>query len=267
MGLRITKALSRDQHYRLRLVEPAPAGRSRLAEHGFGAVDQAEALHGADVVVFAVPDRIIGQVATDVVDALDPHTSMLFLDPAAVAADRVPRRSDVSCYVTHPTHPPLYSLLGEADADARRDYWGGGLAHQAIVFATAWASTDDVDEVEQLAADMFAPVSASHRITVEQMAMLEPALSETLTNGCLDIIRSGMLKVIEAGVPQEAAWDFLMGHLQIGIALIFDQLDWTLSEGAQLALAKSRQQLFKPAWADIFSPESIQASVRAITGG
>ena len=68
------------------------------------------------------------------------------------------------------------------------------------------------------------------------MALLEPALTETLTNGCIAVIREGMERVVAAGVPEEATRTFLMGHLQIGIALIFEQFDWRLSEGAQLAL-------------------------------
>jgi hypothetical protein len=206
-------------------------------------------------------------VAAEVVPLLDSGTSILFLDPAAVAADRVPRRDDIQCFVVHPTHPPLYSLLGESDAQARRDYWGGGLATQALVFAVAWGDDQRADRVETLSRDMFAPVSVAHRITVDQMALLEPALSETLTNGCLAVIRDGLERVVAAGVPAAAANDFLMGHLQIGIALIFEQLDWKLSEGAQMALDQSRELLFKDDWMQIFEPDSVMRSLRQITGG
>jgi hypothetical protein len=217
--------------------------------------------------VFAVPDRIVRDIAAEVIPQLDPGTRMLFLDPAAIAADRIPHRDDVSCFVTHPTHPPLYSLMEETSPEARRDYWGGGIAHQALVFAVAWGSDDDAALVQRLATDMFAPISAGHRITVQQMAMLEPALSETLTNGCIALIHEGLEKVIAAGVPEAAARDFCMGHLQIGIALIFEQLDWRLSEGAAMALSKAKDALFRPDWDAIFEPEAILASVREITGG
>lgn len=58
-----------------------------------------------------------------------------------------------------------------------------------------------------------------------------------------------------------------MGHLQIGIALIFEQFDWRLSDGARLALERSRGQLFRDDWHEIFERENVLASVRAITGG
>ena len=267
MGRRITRTLRGNPQYKLRLVEPGERGRSLIEESGLQVVDQAEGLAGADVVVFAVPDKIVRGIAAEVIPLLDSSTSVLFLDPAAVAADRVPRRDDISCFVTHPTHPPLYSLLGEEDPAARRDYWGGGLATQAIVFAVAWGDEGPATLVENLAIDMFEPVSQSYRITVDQMALLEPALTETLTNGCIAVIREGMERVVAAGVPEEATRQFLMGHLQIGIALIFEQFDWRLSEGAQLALNRSREQLFKDDWHQIFERDAVMESLKQITGG
>ncbi len=267
MGRRITGSLRDNPDYALRLIEPGEAGAARVAAQGLTVSQQVDGLAGADVVIFAVPDRIVRDVTSEVVPALDPGTAILFLDPAGVAAGRVPQRDDIQCFVTHPTHPPLYGLLDETDAEARRDYWGGGKARQAIVFATAWGEETTAGTVERLAMDMFAPVTRSHRVTVEQMALLEPALTETLTNGCVSLIYDGMNRVIDAGVPAEATRDFLMGHLQIGIALIFKQLDWKLSEGAQLALEQSRSKLFKDDWHKIFEPDEVMKSLRSITGG
>jgi D-apionate oxidoisomerase len=268
MGRRISRSLQGNDDYKLRLVEPSERGRELLKEMGLSVEDADSALAGAEAVIFAVPDLIVRNVAAEIVPKLDRGTSMLFLDPAAIAADRIPRRDDVNCYVTHPTHPPLYSLLDESDPVARRDYWGGGQARQAVVFAVGWGDNGAIaDQVERLAATMFAPVVRSHRITVDQMAMLEPALSETLTNGCISLIHEGLQRVIEAGVPKDAAEDFLMGHFQIGIAIIFEQLSWRLSAGAQMALEKAHSALFKDDWYKIFQRDAIMESVRAITGG
>ena len=267
MGRRIASPLRDHDRYQLAYVEPGERGRSMLADLGVTVSELDDALPGSDVVIFAVPDKIVQGIAADVIPKLDAGTRVLFLDPAAIAAGRIQHRDDISCFVTHPTHPPLYSLLDEKTPEARRDYWGGGLARQALVFAIAWGSEADALLVEQIATDMFAPISAGHRITVEQMAMLEPALSETLTNGCISVIREGLEHVIAAGVPEAAARDFCMGHLQIGIALIFEQFDWKLSDGAMMALSKAKGSLFQPDWDKIFEPEAILASVREITGG
>lgn len=267
MGRRISGALKDQAGYNLRLIERSDHGRELLAELGLGTVEQAKGFAGADVVIFAVPDKIVRDVAREVVPLLDRGTSILFLDPAAVAAGRIPMREDISCFVTHPTHPPLYGLLREEDAAARRDFWGGGLAHQSIVFAIAWGDESLADGVETLVTHMFAPITTSHRITVGQMAMLEPALTETLANGCVAIIREGMERVIAAGVPEAATRDFLMGHLQIGISIIFGELDWKLSEGAAMALEQSKSQLFRDDWYSIFDEANLLASLKQITGG
>jgi len=271
MGRRITRGLLAvdEAAYDLRLVETAETSREKIRAEGNEALvlPEAEALHDADIVVFAVPDRIVRDLAPGILAQLRDGAAILFLDPAAVAAGRIPVDERLACFAVHPTHPPLYSLLSEEDPEARKDYWGGGLARQALVFAHAWGPTKDDATVEQVARHMFAPITESHRISVYQMALLEPALTETLANGCVAVIREGLNEVIARGVPAPAATDFLWGHLQIGIALIFDKLDWKLSDGAQLALDQSREQLFKDNWTDIFNEDNLMRSLQQITGG
>jgi len=136
------------------------------------------------------------------------------------------------------------------------------------VFAVTWGDDGEVArQVEEVAAAMFAPGACSYRVTVEQMTMLEPALSKTLTNGCISLIKEGLERVVAKGVPAEAANDFLMGGLQIGIATLVEKLDWKLSAGAQTALRKAYKALFRDYWSRIFEPEFIMESVRDITGG
>lgn len=268
MGRRITRGLLHHDDVHLRFVEPAAHGRALMAdEFGTSAIEVGEAVQGADLVVLAVPDRIVGDVAHDLVSRLDAGTCVLSLDPAAVHADRIPHRDDVSMFVVHPTHPPLYDLLAEDDPDARSDYWGGGRAHQAMVFAQAWGDPAKADMVQTVAATMFAPISRVHRVTVEQMAMLEPAMSESVVNACLELMKQARDRVVAAGVPEAAVHDFFMGHLQIGISLIFDQLDWKLSAGAVQAAHEAQAVLFKDDWHRILDPEEIRRSTRAITGG
>ncbi len=267
MGRRIARGLRSFPHrYELRFVEASSQGRATLeAELGVQAMDQAVAVADADTVVLATPDRLVGPIAAELVPMLAPGARLLSLDPAAAHADRIPRRDDISVFACHPTHPPLYDLLNEQDPEARRDYWGGGQAHQALVIAQAWGDDASFDRVEELAADMFAPISRTHRITIDQMALLEPALSESVTNACLAMMKRARDRVIESGVPEQAATDFFMGHLQIGIALIFEQLDWKMSAGAVQAMQEAESVLFKADWERILDPEMVLRSTRAIT--
>ena len=151
MGNRITKPLLETKKYQLRFVEKSEAGQARIREAGLQVTDLDEALKGTDVVIFTTPDALVRQISDEVVPKLDPGTKILFLDPAAIAASRVKKREDISCFVCHPTHPPVFSLLGETDPAARRDYWGGGLATQALVFAIAWGTEEEADLVETIA--------------------------------------------------------------------------------------------------------------------
>ena len=48
---------------------------------------------------------------------------------------------------------------------------------------------------EEIAKTIWAPVMRSHRVTVEQMAMLEPGLSETVCASLLDVMREAMDEV------------------------------------------------------------------------
>ena len=132
MGLRVTRKLH-EAGYDLRAAEIGEAARGCLAEAGIRAVPQLEALAGAEVVVLALPDAVIGDVARDILPDLAPGAMLLILDAAAPYAGAIPdEREDVSLFVGHPCHPPLYNE--ETEWDARRDYHGG-IARQAIVCA------------------------------------------------------------------------------------------------------------------------------------
>ena len=71
----------------------------------------------------------------------------------------------------------------------------------------------DYTKGQNLATAMWKPVWRCHRVTVEQMAILEPVMSETVAATCLSVIREAMDEAIRRGVPAEAAQDFMMGHV------------------------------------------------------
>lgn len=263
MGTRACQRLAGDSSYRLLYVEGTEAGRARLTERGLEPSAPGEAIAEADVVLLAVPDRLIGQIAEQVVPAMKSGAMIICLDPAAPYAQRLPKRDDISVFVTHPAHPPLFS--DETDPEARRDFFGSGLARQAIVSAIMQGSQEDYLRGEEISKKMFGPILRSHQVTVEQMAILEPALSETLAATCLSVVREGMDIAVQRGVPPQAARDFLLGHLQIELAILFEQIDWKFSAGAQQAMAEARTLLFRDDWRKIFSTDELQASVRRIT--
>jgi hypothetical protein len=263
MGCRIVDNLRGCGEYRVLCVEVSEAGLDRLRRRGLAAVPRDEALAEADVVILALPDNLIGTIAGEVVPRLRPGAMVIGLDPAAPHAGRLPRRRDVSYFFAHPCHPSVFN--DETDPEARRDFFGGTRARQNIVCAVMPGGEADYARGEAIARAMYAPVVKAHRVTVEQMALLEPALVETLAATCLTIVREGLDEVVRRGVPAEAARDFLLGHIQIELAILFGEVGSPFSDGALKAIERARSQLFMPDWKKVFEPESLRTSVEEIT--
>jgi len=264
MGLRIARNLKDNTDYKTLYVEISDAGKSSLAELGLSATPQDEALQQADVVILALPDKLIGRICNDMVPKLRSGTMVMGLDPAAGYAGVLTEREDISYFISHPCHPPMFGE--ETDLEAQRDWFGGVKAKQNIVCSLHQGPEKDYAKGEAVARTIFGPVLRAHRITTEQMALLEPALVETLALTCLFVIREAMEEVIKMGLPRQAALDFLLGHLRTTIAIVWDFAGAPVSDGAKLAATKAREQIFQSDWKKILKIENVRQSVRDITG-
>jgi len=263
MGYRLSlnlKATSFD----VRHVELSPAGRDRLKTGlGLDCVDSDKALADADVVVLAVPDTIIGKVAASINEQLKPGTMVVVLDAAAPFAGHLPKRDDLTYFVTHPCHPPIFN--DEFEHAARHDHFGGLHAKQHIVNALMQGPEAHYAVGEEIARAIWAPVMRSHRVTVEQMALLEPGLSETVAATLLDVMREAMDEVVARGVPEQAARDFLLGHLNVLGAVIFKEVEGVFSDACNKAITFGKPALMQPDWKRVFEPAEIAASIQRIT--
>ena len=263
MGLRITENLKDNADHTTLYVEISEARQASLAELGVSVTPQDEALKQADVVILAVPDAVIGKICTEIVPKLKSGTMVMGLDPAAGYAGVLPERKDISYFISHPCHPPMFGE--ETDLEAQRDWLGGIKAKQNIVCSLHQGPEEDYAKGEAIARAIFAPVMRAHRLTTEQMAILEPALVETLALTCFTIIREAMDEAIRMGIPEEAVRDFLFGHIRTTVAIVFDFAGVPVSDGAKLAVSEAKKQLFQPDWKKIMQIENIQKSVRTIT--
>ncbi len=264
MGVRLATNL-KGTRFEVAHVEVSAEGRERLAAAtGFPCVPQADALADADVVVMAVPDRLIGKILKTFVADLRPGTAVIMLDAAAPHAGELPKRDDLTYFVTHPCHPPIFN--DETDPDARRDYFGGVRARQNIVCALMQGPEAHYALCEEVARTIYKPVMASHRCTVEQLAILEPALSETVGATFAYVLREATEGAIKRGVPRQAAIDFILGHLNIELAITFEIFkEGRFSDGALQAIAEAGPVIFKEGWMDrVFSPEAVLQSVKNI---
>ena len=264
MGVRLSANL-KGSRFDVDHVEISEAGRARLKrELGVECVKPGQAISSADAVIMAVPDRVIGKVLKSFVTSLRPGARVIMLDAAAPHAGELPKRDDITYFVTHPCHPPVFN--DETDPEAKTDFFGGVYAKQHIVCALMQGPESHYGECEEIAREIYKPVMRAHRCTVEQLAILEPALSETVGATLALALREATDEAVRRGVPQQAAIDFIIGHLNIELAIAFGVFpEGRFSDGALQAIAKAKPILFRDGWIErVFSPEAVLQSVKDI---
>jgi len=263
MGYRVSANL-KDAPYAVSHIEVSEAGRNRLKELGITCVDADKALPEADVVILAIPDNAIEKVTRALVDKFKKGATLIALDAAAPFAGHLPDRADLTIFVAHPCHPPIFN--DETDLEAKRDYFGGLKAKQAIVCALLRGDEANYAVAEDVSKRMYAPVMRAHRASVDQMAILEPVLSETVCATCLTVIREATDEAVRRGVPEAAARDFILGHLNVELAILFDQLPGVrMSDAANKAVERAKTQIFTSDWKKVFEREAIAENIKAIT--
>jgi len=215
-------------------------------------------------VIFAVPDVALGKVTAEYIPMMRKGSLALTLDPAAALAGKLFQRDDISYFITHPTHPSIFNW--EPVEDHMKDHFGGVAAKQSIVCSIMQGTSEDYIKGEKLACTFYGPVLRSHKITVEQMGLLEPALVETLASTCVYVIREGLNEVIKRGVPEEAARDFLLGHLRIQMAVLFNELQGAVfSDAANKALQHGLKEFIKEDWKKVFDADNVRDQIDSIT--
>jgi hypothetical protein len=264
MGVRLSSNLKKSR-FAVDHVEVSEAGRARLKENvGVDAVDQDVALANADVVILAVPDRLIGKVAHGIIDRLRPGAALIVLDAAAPYAGEMPERADVTYFCTHPCHPALFDFT--PDVAAQKDFFGGIDGPQGIVCALIQGPEAHYALCEEIAQVIYGPVARSHRCTLENIAVLEPAMSETVGATLALALREATDRAVAMGVPAAAATDFMLGHLKIELGIAFQIFkEGKFSDGALHAIDQARPVIFKEDWLDrIFNLDAVRQSTRDI---
>jgi hypothetical protein len=264
MGGRITANLQRLPQYQVDYVEASEERRKQMADAGIKTTPMDEALGRTEAVILGVPDRLIGKITHEIVPKLKPGTIVLGLDPAAAYAGVMPKRDDITYFIAHPCHPPLFS--DTEPASAKSDWFGGqGTLQQSVVCALHQGPEEHYAVGEKLAAAMYAPILRTHRVTVEQMAILEPAVVESTMATCIAAMREAMDRAVELGVPEQAARDFCLGHIRTLTAVTFGFAGFPISDGAIKAIEQNRPRIFHDNWKEeVISLPAIRQSVRDI---
>jgi len=266
MGVRLSRNLARTR-FDVAHIEVSQVGRDRLqAELGIACVGVDAGIAGAEAVILAVPDKLIGDILADLAPRLPAGTAVIMLDAAAAHAGTLPDRPDLTYFVTHPCHPPLFN--DETTPEAKADFFGGVSAKQHIVCGLMQGPDAHYALCEEIARAIYAPVMRAHRCSVEAIAILEPAMAETVGATLALALREATDEAVRRGVPQQAAMDFMLGHLTIELAIAFGVFpQGRFSDGALQAIAAARPVIFRDNWLDaVFDPAAVLASVRDIAG-
>jgi hypothetical protein len=263
MGIRITHNLLHSD-YMMSYLEVSEEGRRRLAGMNIEVSRQDDAVPEGDIIILAVPDVSIEKVSAQIVPLMKSGALLVTLDPAAALAGKIYPRKDIGIYITHPAHPSVFNW--EPTKEAQQDYFGGVLAKQVTVSALMQGKEKDYNIGDELTQRMYAPVIRNYKITAGQMGLLEPALVETLCSTLQVIVREALDIVIEKGVPAEAAREFLLGHLNIQLAVIYGQIPGAVfSDAANKAIVRGKPLLIKENWRDVFEPDNVMEQIRDIT--
>ncbi len=199
MGTRISRRLVDAPQYTTLYVEAGKPAQDELRLRGLEPANPTVAAREADIVVLALPDKLLGKVSHELVPIMKPGAMLVTLDPAAPHSGELLVRPDLAYFVTHPCHPPVVN--DETDPEARLDFFGAIKAKQHVVAALMQGDEADYANGEALVRTIFSPVMNVYRVTVEQMAILEPALSETVVLTCMVIITEAIEEAVSRGVP------------------------------------------------------------------
>ncbi|MEX2231134.1 MAG: phosphogluconate dehydrogenase C-terminal domain-containing protein [Cyclobacteriaceae bacterium] len=263
MGCRLTDNFLKHPEYDVAYLEISEPCVAKLRERGVSVTPQEKAIPQADVVILAVPDVAIGKISDELIPKMKPGALVLTLDPAAPLDGVIHFRKDLGYVISHPCHPSVFNW--EPTEKAFRDFYGGISAKQSIVVALMHGTEDHYKLGESVSQDMYGPILRTHRITLEQMAMLEPAMVETLAQTCMEVVKEGFDKIVQLGVPEAAARDFVLGHLRIQIAVLFKEVNGTFSDAAYKISKRAKPVLFRENWQKIFEMADIKEQVRDIT--
>jgi len=248
MGTRVSDNLARTDHT-VYHAENHPPARQRVEAAGRAVTDTDTAVAAADVVVLAVPDRVLGAVSHDVVPKLRPGAIVLTLDPAAAYAGLLARRDDVSFAVAHPCHPSVF--LERTSKEEWADTFGGIAAPQDVVAAQETGTPAQKAVAETVVRAMYAPVLDVHWVTVKQLAVLEPTLVETVACMLGALLNEALQETVHtAGVPEAAARAMLHGHVQVALANGL-RGDHPFSEACLIAMDYGKDTIVKDDWKKI----------------
>lgn len=255
MGTRTSNNLANAKdEIELYFVETGEKGIANIKERGFDVTPMEEAVAKSDVVVLAVPDCVIDVASKPVVDAMNPGTGLVILDPAAAVARELALRDDCTFAIAHPCHPSYF--IDQDTYEARHDYFGGLGGKQDIVMAKIQGDDEVFALCRRVSEIMYGPVEHSYVMGIRDIAFLEPTLVELLGATCLYAMAETVNEAERRGIQREAAISFLAGHIYNLSANFLGFLGNTpVSDACKVAIGLGNKLVMRENWKEIWDDE------------
>lgn len=265
MGTRTSNNLAKKpEDFELLMVEASEAGMKSIRDRGFEPTPVEEALVKSDVVVFAVPDTLIGKLSAVYVPQLRPGTGFIILDPAAAVARELTLRDDCTFGVAHPCHPSYF--LDQDTYEARQDRFGGCGGKQDIVMSKIQGEEERFSQCVEVAKQMYAPVEHAYVMSSEQIAFLEPTLVELLGATCLYAMAETVDEAERRGIQREAAVSFLTGHIYNLSANFLGYIPGKppVSDACKVAISLGNRLVMREDWKKIWEDDVLNKVINTM---
>lgn len=261
MGTRVTNNLAKHSDtVELYFCETSAAGAADIQARGFAVTPAAAAVPPSDIIVLAVPDKLIKAVSVGIVELMRPGATLIILDPAAAVAKELALRDDCTFVVTHPCHPSYF--LDQDSYEARHDYFGGVSAKQDIVLAKIQGEAAQFAQARTICELMFAPVEHSYVMGIRDIAFLEPTLVEILGATTLYAMAETVNEAERRGIPRAAAESFLTGHVYNLTANFLGKMQGVkVSDACMVAIGIGNRLVLREDWKRIWEDEVLDQAI------
>ncbi|MCK9253105.1 MAG: phosphogluconate dehydrogenase C-terminal domain-containing protein [Eubacteriales bacterium] len=253
MGVRCSRNLLQSEElFQLNLVDQGERGLANIRSLGAEPADAKTAVPQSDLVVLAVPDKLIQTVSETIVVLLKPGAGLIILDPAAAVARELALRDDCTFAVVHPCHPSYF--LDQDTYEARHDYFGGAGGKQDLVMAKIQGDDQVFASCQTVCRAMFAPVAQIFTMGIRDIAFLEPTLVELLGATCLFAMAETVGQAVARGIDKQAAISFLTGHIYNLTANFLGLLgDTPVSDACKVAIGLGNKLVLREDWKQIWN--------------
>lgn len=261
MGTRVTNNLAKHQDVvELFFCETSEPGIASIRERGYEPVPAENTVPKSDIIVLAVPDKIIKIVSVGIVQMMSPGTTLIILDPAAAVARELSLRDDCTFVVTHPCHPSYF--LDQNSYESRQDYFGGVAGKQDIVLAKIQGEDANFAKAREICEMMFAPVEHSYVMGIRDIAFLEPTLVEILGATTLYAMAETVNEAERRGISRAAAESFLTGHVYNLSANFLGKLQGVkVSDACMVAIGIGNRLVLRDDWKKIWDDEVLDKAI------